>query len=482
MIIDIHCHPTIYPFHANKDIFFAKKPHLQKETPIINFTQSDFKKIIESKTQVVFISLYPIEQGFFIPNSLQDGILADTLIQLLLQFPKHVIDKIQQPTHNYFIALEKEYHFLKKIETRTIRIKQHSYSFKIISTHQELENILSENTKSENKTTIALFITIEGGHALGCGMLKQKNIKPNNLTHKKTLELLEQLKTNIHTIKNWEHGKHAPLFITLAHHFNNLLSGHQISFAGIINKILNQKQAANEPITELGKKIIKSLLSTENGKPIYIDTRHMSIQAKTWYYHFIKEEKQKGNNIPIISSHSAVNGVSTMLNSQQQNITHKEADKKYRKSSLYNPWDINLSDEEILLINESEGLIGLNFDERIIAGEKQRQICHKMNSSDIWMKPFINNIIYIGTVLKNNGVLINDCFNNICIGSDFDGLINPVGYYNSSNTFPDFENALKKILPEKLLFHFEITEKISEEIIEKILFKNVLLFIAKFKN
>ena len=317
---------------------------------------------------------------------------------------------------------------------------------------------------------------------MGCGTKQHTHINPNDLTNTDTNNLLNELKQNIKKIKQWHNGDHCPLFLTVAHHFNNLVCGHQISFAGITNKLLNQTTYLNQPISELGKQIIIELLSPRNGKPIYIDTRHMSIDAKKWYYNYVSTKRAEGIEIPIISSHSAVNGFCTMDESILFNSTHSDADNKYETSQSFNNWDINISDEEILFIHTSNGLIGLNFDERIIAGNEQRKLCHATNTKKIWTHPFINNIIHIVNVLLQQEIELHECFNTICIGSDFDGIINPVQKFKTSKDFPMFESTLRNELTKQLVKNYSISLDSSNEQIDKILFKNVLRFVERYRE
>lgn len=479
MIIDLHCHPTIYPFYSGQEVSSARKIKRRKESPIINYSQSDFQQLIDANVPAAVVSLYPIEQGFFTPNTLKTSLLADELIHYLLDFPKEQIDLVQSANHNYFYTLQRQYTFLLDIEKRSFKCNNRLYSFKIISDYADYFSIQEENVKSETNTTIALFLSVEGAHALGCGTINQLGIDPDNLSDINTQALLYTLKKNITTMKQWGHGKHVPLYITFAHHFNNLLCGHQISFAGGIHHLLDQTAMLNNPFTELGKFVIGELLSSDNGKPILVDTRHMSIQARQWYYAYLDELKKLDIFIPVISSHSSANGYATMSESIDKNATHALANEKYNSSNLFNNWDINLSDEEIIYIHRSKGLIGLNFDERVIAGKRALAQARDINTPASWMQLFVNNIMYIAKTIHLSGVTASASFDSICIGSDFDGIINPVAFYNTTSSFTLFEEELRKSLLPLLSNEFHFNTEQASEIVSKICYKNTDAFILR---
>lgn len=179
-----------------------------------------------------------------------------------------------------------------------------------------------------------------------------------------------------------------------------------------------------------GKEVILSLLDRNNDwkKPIYIDVKHMDVRSRLDYY-LLHDSLQKatGDTIPIIYSHGAVSGeklkvayytsVSPMMDVYKEIIN---PEKFYKKrflnpnkpkfncglfldySNNYNakewftavgmdtslitaqdlkledkeedaesvgwfyPWSINLFDEEIKKIYDSDGIIGVMAEERTL--------------------------------------------------------------------------------------------------------------------
>ena len=55
-----------------------------------------------------------------------------------------------------------------------------------------------------------------------------------------------------------------------------------------VNALLNQNRGMDKGLTELGRHVLRELLSRENGKRIIIDTKHMSVQSRKEYYGFVR--------------------------------------------------------------------------------------------------------------------------------------------------------------------------------------------------
>lgn len=305
----------------------------------------------------------------------------------------------------------------------------------------------------------------------------------------KVKELVLELLKNVNSIKKWgknEDGTYTPFFITFSHHFWNQLCGHSISIPyqlGGIGKsvnapnILDQSRGQEKPFTEVGKIIISSLLSKNNGRRILIDTKHMSRDGMLWYYSMLETyntDKSDDKKIPIISSHSAVNGKAKILPKQYELIIKPNNDYNqpdaytvYSDSqSTFNPWDINLSDEEIIEIHKSNGIIGLNTDQRILSCNKWIEDLktrfkkapvdetEKENWNIEWTALIAEQIYYVAEVIAKNiwqqsydskNWVEQDnmkIWNRLALGSDFDGKINPVDSYCNSIDLPKMKSIL----------------------------------------
>jgi microsomal dipeptidase-like Zn-dependent dipeptidase len=257
---------------------------------------------------------------------------------------------------------------------------------------------------------------------------------------------------------------------------------------------MDQNPGINEGISPLGEFVIRELLTKSPGvRRILVDSSHMSIKVRKWYYGFLQQwEISTGEKIPVIVSHSGINGKKTIAESEMigtpENI-HDVADDLYKKSTDFNPWDVFLSDEEIMIVHRSGGIIGLNMDQRIMMGKKALDGTKKRArlkradiSRRIWIEPLLKEILHIaGHILSvtGNPAIIWD---NICIGSDFDGMITPIPAYNNATKFPDLHDTMFDELMQRRGNEIALAGKSEadiQEITDKIMWKNVVKFLEK---
>jgi hypothetical protein len=281
--------------------------------------------------------------------------------------------------------------------------------------------------------------------------------------------------------------------------------------------------------------------------PIFIDIKHMSLKSRIDFY---THRKKNNYNIPIIASHMGVTGYSIdawkevlrsskLLNLGSVKSIEIMTDRKeagewglINKNFTFNPWTINLMDEDIYEIIESLGLIGLSLDVRILGFQAMIGMSSKNQSEylspedfktffpgvmlealttesiegteslDSWITPtkeerhplcMCFNILHIVSVGKIT--TSKDPWKHICIGSDFDGLIDPVKICRDSSKMPQLENELLRWLPiaeeayisqnggPKLLPHNaqgEVDMKGLKENVRNLMYLNGKAFIKKW--
>ena len=480
-------------------------------------SRGDFTKLAKGGTRVLFLTLYPLEQGFLKANvlGLGTGNIADRLAHVVLNMPKTRADEIQGYDHRYFDALLREYkHILqdsprsKKVRLSLFRTKE--FKFKLVKNFDDLKEVLhlddNFNYGSAADDTIAVIPTIEGGHSLGTG---QKNTLTLNYS-----SLHVSIKKNIVELKKLgpvgQEGLGCPFFISLCHFFWNQLGGHSVSLWNKKRKVFDQKPGINNGIEALGKMVVDELLSTSNGKKrILIDVAHMSVNVREWFYHkyLPDREKETGEKIPVIVSHTGVNGWKDFSESKipgSPDVVHEYADARYENSEIFNPWDVFICDEEILIIHDSGGLIGLSLDERIMMGRETLKTIKKKTRFklipftrfkllpykylEIWIEPLIEEIIHIAETIYNKETVGDRTFDkniiwdNICIGSDYDGMIKPIKAYPNATYFPKLDKMLFEGLKKRrssVNFLSGTTDSAIREITDKIIWKNALRFLKK---
>jgi len=168
-------------------------------------------------------------------------------------------------------------------------------------------------------------------------------------------------------MKQWEF---VPFYISLNHHFWNGLAGHAKSLMKLIGTIVSQEEGINEGLKGMGEEVINLLLKKTNGPRILIDIKHMSPKCRKDFYGFIKREYwNKNDKFPLICSHTGVVSKSRTLDAliQQDDDNELHDDSNYLHEN-----SINLCAEDVLIIAETKGLIGLQLDEKRIAVDNLR--------------------------------------------------------------------------------------------------------------
>lgn len=463
--IDIHCHPTMKAYGwsyadnqtigvqstdiRNKTSMWKYDPPtvcdkiLNDITTLTKFRQADFTSSELGEIGVLFVCLYPPEKGFF-KNKLGDN-LSDIPLNLVTGLGKRRIDFLQKNS-DYFTDLDLEYSFLKMNENKPVKVNKADTTYQIISQFSDLP--VNDVVKK-----LYVVITIEGAH---CFYTKWDVTSSKN-TDKEVLD-------NVVIVKNW---KHKPLFISVAHHFYNGLCGHAISLDKTLNKILNQEYGSDFGISDLGIKVIHKLLEKPNR--ILIDVKHMNIKNRQTYYDMLKSD-YTSENIPIVISHGAVNG----YKDASGNTTFPDAPR------LFCHGDINFFDDELVVLAKSGGLLGIQLDERRIASKEMLKWAGgKVLRRKIlfnWSKLIWNQVEHVAKVLDKAK---QPAWDNVCLGSDYDGIVNPIGGYW---TLEDI-----KYLEENLLIHADnflktnsISQKITpEEVVYKFKSGNSLDFLKR---
>jgi microsomal dipeptidase-like Zn-dependent dipeptidase len=459
---DLHCHPNLKPFgHSfdqckdNKkcDVWFYQPPGIL--TKILNtiagvtrFSQADFTTLSKGGAKIIFASLYPFEKGFF-KNAAGNGYLSAWLSDLVTGIGYKRVRNLQQHV-DYYADLEKEYHFFKQSQ-KSKMINGQEYSWKLASSWTEMEKSL------KNEHEISVVLTIEGAHVFNSGLQEfGKSVSEE--------EVLE----NIRKVKQWEFP---PLFITFAHNFNNEFCGHANSLEPI-KSFVDQSKGMNSGFTPLGRKVLQALLSSENGKPIYIDIKHMSIIARKEYFELLTA-KYPNNMPPTLVSHGAVNG---------QKWTNAESP----VSSVFYPSDINFYDEEIVHIGKSGGLFAIQFDARRIARKelvsKKLSWLYKNEDPALAAQMIWHQIRHIAEVLDKAGYF---GWGIACIGSDYDGTIDPLPGIWTAEYFSSLYDILQKIAGDYLRNQNSLTlleNKVitGEELVDNFFLKNTTRFMQRF--
>ncbi len=540
------------------DIPKSKIINLMRGLRGTSYSQADVGSLIKSNTKLAYISIYPFEQGFI--KDMGAWIEAPSVLvcaSLRLSLPR--IAHIRSDSYDYFEELQAEWEFVQRksgqecagnvavhpkgginIQRATTPIRGR-YSILAPNPEAFAQNVLPWGERTfigpegidlalEDPGFALCVLTIEGMHALSVA---------NGNCNAPEIEA-PVLQQRIDLIKSW------PLFfITFAHHFDNRLCAHARSFFKVplpwnpdqtrnMNFIpLNpddnpwknpspDKYSLEERkrgFTPAGFQAIQHLLavrvhgegSVEDepalGRRILIDTKHMSASSRLEFYNRIIRPYNRSANrkqaadgaapqgcIPVIASHSAYSGRQTLLDHIQDYFL--ETDENV-PGNPFNPWNINLCDEDLEVICQSGGLIGLNLDQRILGIMYRLRLRHvlfpwafmpkkerEMDSVEL----ILANLLGMANGVKNRGIGLHEYrpdgfsfWNCISIGSDFDGGIDPINDYATVLHYgklrTDLDERMRQHIRTGAFIEFGITEENLEAVLDLFFFQNALRFL-----
>ncbi len=486
---DIHCHPSLHPYafkmvgkNRNNNVWGYDPPKpRQRDSNYPEFSQCDFTTLSKANVKLIYASLYPIEQGWFKAKIINEGIITDIAASIIARVPIKYINRVQRDDFNYFTALQEEYQFLQAENENPHIVDGKQWKYKLLRNNEDLQQIMQQ------ENTIGVINTIEGLQSLVSG--NESSINTASIDYNQSIR-------NIEAVKNWDYP---PFFITMAHHFYNGYCGHTRSLPKKASALLDQSVGLNDPINNKGIEIIDCLLGINqfqgNGRRILIDTKHMSVASRMQYYAKISafnSGKADEEKIPIIASHSGYSGHSSMSSSIVWPDTENS---KYSSSDNFNNWSINLCNDEIVEIFKSRGIIGLNFDQRILSGSdviedyydefKNRDI--KRNNPEVkefWASQMLENILAIVKVIyKSDEINASEkerAWDIIALGTDFEGMINPVDAFVTAEDFSDLEDEILKLLPKQNDIEVLRMGLDFKQITRKIMFDNALGFAGKY--
>lgn len=483
---DLHCHNHMraYLHMQEKRRFFEKRDEFSPWTVInsnrvgyvkgkmgASYSQCDLVKAWNGNVRLTFNSLYPLERQFVLgldrikTTDLLNIVIGFTMSHRLpvrdlvqtfyMRIPRATVDYVQSDSYDYWESLQRELAFVlldsgKKIERNKIhtsgmirRIFENerkratefsqelwaeNASYVIPASRDELSGSLA------NEDEITMVLTIEGSHALGTDKLQSGELG------------IDTISERVQTIKReWP----VPVFfITFSHHFDNHLCGHAHSIPDKGKLLLDQRDNMNKGFSDYGKRILLELLGLTPdlekdpalGYRILIDVKHMSAKGrKEFYGDVIKPCLAKGDRIPVIASHCGFSGKKTL----QDHIDdfELECDGYCDATGKFNAWNINVCVEDIEIIIKTQGLFGLSFDQRILGITKEDKKTRRNGIELLW-----DNIEGIAKAAYENPNLTEEekakVWKCMTLGTDFEGLIDPIDHYPTVLEFELFSNNL----------------------------------------
>lgn len=553
IIIDFHCHTALRAANRgleNIKIGYQIMKFLPKDSIVdeyngsfINFAQSDIKNIDEGNVGIAFTAIYGLEAGivelakYSLAEEIDDNTDLDDLkdkinpkifklLKIFNGIDKDLANflalnymlglntaKVKQLTNEpYFKSFKREYDLLTHFNDIKAVVNYNHVWMKTASDFNDIHAAISFNQDPKNKKRrrkhIVNIITVEGIQTFS-SETRENSLSGNFQT--------SDIIANIRRVKNDMEIFEYPLFVvTFCHFFDNGLVGQARALPDVFNKLLKgmlggkmPTKQINNGITTDGKRVIEELLDVDfnakkrkgEGRRILVDTKHMSAQSRIEFYKWVLDYNQNtvtyyrnesGDNerdfIPIISSHSAFSGVEEIQGSEVYDKDNSACPNKH-----FNCWSINLSKEEVRIIHKTRGLIGLNFDERILTGDytlnaenNPNSIYKQLEGKDIsekrkiWLRQFRDNIFeMVKSVVDDINSDETGIWSRFVIGTDFDGIINPMDTFFSGTEFQFFRETFIGVLneysqAEKEKYFLGLSK---EDIAKKIMHQNALDFL-----
>lgn len=501
LFADIHCHPLLKYIQA--DIVDLWEP-IGRPNPLgVRFTAADMKNMAQGEVQIACVALVPPEQKtLFFQGPVSEKILEEASA-FISRIPKDKIQFYQTEGYDHYHLLIKERQFYVGGQGITARIRLGSTSrrtrcrYQIARSYADIEQILTANRNNNDERIIAIVFTIESTHALGCGHLDfGGHANAFNVDEELMLKRVDALKgIGSPEVAAWQHP---PIWITMTHAFNNDICGHAQALSGILKDILDYaepfgdakpppryQKGINTGLTPLGRKVIERLLGIDEvsrsrpdaGKRILADIKHMSTRSRQEYYALLDAHLAANPTdvIPVVMSHAAVNGKPSL---DDQGFNPQDRDSEWKDTEGFNPWSINLYDDEILRIHRTKGLIGLIFFEPLLGGKKRRKAKLTWDQED-WAELFADQIEHVVRAVYQTGVVDKrEIWDRICIGSDFDGQLNPTDRFATSDEFPNFKKNLKRHLNRERFDPYREAIEV-DQLADKICFENVNNFLKR---
>ena len=498
--VDLHCHPSVKAYARS----FTRKP-AGKQSPnpkhlssvwrtdhpslfdkiknyvvsLTNFIQADGTSLLRGRVAVACLSFYPQEKGFF-NNKLGSGLFSDTITKLASEFGQERIDHIQA-MDSYWEDLKMEIAFLVQQENKPVLIDGRKVTYMIARSYDDIE--LVRRSEELGESVIVFVPTIEGAHVFD--QMVDSSVPSHTYPKGVSDDFMDTLLARVRQLREGSNGLITPAFITLAHHFWNGLGGHAKSMGSMVKCIVDQSNGLGEGLSIAGKEVIRALIreefdaSNNRLRPVPIDIKHMSRKSRLEYFALLDEEfHDKG--IPILASHSGVTGLPAPGHAPQTPAAQE---------GLFMVDDINFYDDELLRIEASGGVFGLQLDERRIGSvQALREARGNIRRRDIlysWAKLVWNQVRHVAEVLDLSG---RYAWGIQALGTDFDGIIDPINGYWTAESLDDLDDYLLKhaynYLKEtkvKCPLLQERNRKISaEEVVERVMTSNALNFLARY--
>lgn len=496
MYADVSCRPgrAVYEEQGNETAFGA--PH-------------DFGAAAGVRLMVVTLS--PPEKGFFtgvphgkidragireISRALQhDGNEAAlALLERLTGQRPQGDDAFLRPLHT---ALHRIQHFQSN-RYDYFQELVNEYRFYLNTAHADSPpfRLLKDKSTTDETPDPKVIFAIGGIHALGVGNPEDDHARPGEPRLDVRMGTLKQRIRQLKGEEPLDDGTwwtHRPLYITLAQHFCNTLFGHAPTFRSPAHLLYHQTRFLGHSMQRPhGLDVIKELLGLSielhptQSKRILIDISHLSAASRLDFYkHIIRPFNQRHEyrhlKIPVVASRAAYSGLDRLEELAARE--RQEAPGQVPRENGFVATSLNLTDEDVIEIFNSRGLLGLTLDKHQLGAEEPMRwwkltLKSETRVSDHALKRNLRQLVAIPFAYGLDSPL--QIWDRLCIGTGFEQFTVPLDRYPGVNQLATLEEDLVKILTA--LYHEEplwLGSYRPERLARKLCYENVMEFVKR---
>lgn len=447
---DFHFHASLKTFLTNEDARIRADCWQTLSHPAVLLqSQASLEQAWEGGLRLGIAVLYPLEKQF------TDNWLVTEVGPAISPLSKEMLQRAA--SMDAYERLQEE---LRHLEGSLSKYAAQGREARLIQSYKEYDT-----------AKINLLLSVEGSHALD----------QDGHSIQDTLRLLK-------------HGAYRIFSMNLTHLTDFRTCTHAYALKVIKEEAFFPK---GKGIKQVGLDIIDIAYDNQANRRVFIDVKHMSLVSRREFYQYRKEKGY--TDIPVLATHVACTGISWEKESVSMYVTNTRStadgvEVSYQKprgigkglsiKTEFNPWSINLYDEEIVEILDSGGLIGFNMDKRILGSDK---VGVEYFSAEEFVEVFGFNppeeidapiVAYSQTRDLSDDLSVDDpdqrdgalrhlrhlcnqilhvvkiggerAWKQICLGSDFDGLISPIANCISLQEYPRLEEALPGMLKKMI--------------------------------
>lgn len=394
-IVDMHTHPSLKYVLFNKKIW---RRHLFASRGQNDLSaQMDFSRINKGNLKGIVAKHYLPERGI-----LEQAVKLKGAFRWLKVIADRAANAFEMgDSGNFRQICSIMDNFEEQIRRANEKsVMQYGINICITRSYKEFEKCIRGNN-------VAVAHAIEGAHAIGRDLKTEQDYLDN-------IEFL---------------AKRGVCIITLSHFFPNDLA---FPCEGIDPVAKHRDMGLfweynpaydDKPLTPIGKKAVEAMLDLG----IVVDVTHLTPQGRKDVFELNNNRERLGKlKRPIIFSHT---GARALFNTP----------KRYENYKYY-----LASNPEIKMIQECNGVIGVLFENYFLTGmelglKKEREKENNVSIPRKTLKNAIDNIL----LTIDHIHAITGCYDNIALGSDFDGFTDAPSDLKNPSYYPTLVHAMK---------------------------------------